>query len=306
MKLITEHPIVTIDELETVVSQHDVRTSPHVGNLNQQTNPHYIALAMAGVRLEMVDTIMSNDKSGQPLEKIQDGVYTRLSQAGQSKAKKHTPSALTIDEEPGRSLTDVHMQPLRQLDPSAMTSSEYFASVGQDIYGEGGVYQAVIQSTSTLLRLARDGMVSSDPTKRKVGIGAKTLGVYGVEDVSGKLSGLMPSLEAMMAIEVVDACLTGEQEVHHIGGKDMTEYTKNEVLMQKVNTVAQAALELLGCLPPQSVRYVVYDKNRGIKGLSGVSQALGSAIGVPNFSQHDIIVPVDKRIQTIEQGKLLV
>ncbi len=306
MKLITEHPTVTIDELETVVSQHDVRTSPHVGNLNQQTNPHYIALAMAGVRLEMVDTIMSNDKSGQPLEKIQDGVYKRLSQVGQSKAKKRTPSSIMTDQEPSQSLTDVHLKPLRQLNPSTMTSSEYFASVGQDIYGKGGVYQAVIQSTSTLLRLARDGVVSSDHGKRKVGIGAKTLGVYGVEDASDRLSGLMPSLEAMMAIEVVDVCLTGEQEVHHIGGKDMTEYTKDEFLMQKVNTLAHKALELLGCLPPQSVRYVVYDKNRGVKGLHEVSHALGSAIGVPNFSQHDIIVPVDKRIQVVEQGKLLV
>lgn len=305
MKLITEHPIVTIDELETLASEHDVRTSPHVGNLNQYTNPHYISLALTGVRLELVDTIMSNDRSGQPLEKIQNGEYVRLSAVGQTKTKKRTPSAVMTDQDPSRSLADVHLEPLRHLNPQTKTSSEYFASIGKDRYGEGGVYQAIIQSTSTLLRLADHGVVSNDLAKRKVGQTAKKFGVYGVEDVSDKLSGLMPSLEGMMAAEVVDACLTGEEEVHHVGGMDMTKYTKDEVLMQKVNTLAQATLELLGCLPPDSIRFIVYDKNKGIEGLSEVSRALGSALGVANFSQHDIVVPANQRTTVIEKGRVL-
>lgn len=305
MKLTTEHPTISVDELETLTSEHDVRTSPHVGNLNQETNPNYVILALSGVRLEVVDTIMSNDRSGQPLVKVQDGEYIRLSGVGQSKAKKHTPSALTVDGDPAVSLTQVHMEPLRKINPKTKTSSEYFASIGEDKYGKGSVYQAVIQSTSTLLRLASDGIVSSDPTKRKIGMTAKTLGVYGVDDVSNKLSGLMPSLEGMMAAEIVDACLTGEEEVHHIGGKDMTEYTKNQGLMQNVNLLAQSTLELLGCLPPSKIRYVIYNKNGGIKGLNEASRTLGDSLGVPNFSQHDLLPSESVRDDTILNGVTL-
>lgn len=135
------------------------------------------------------------------------------------------------------------------------------------------------------MRLANKGIVSSDPRKRIPSADAAKYTMFGNGD--DPTSGLILPLDSMMAADIVERILSGDDDIGHIGGADMVIYTKDPERMERVRTMTEQVLSHLGVMAPQSIRYTVYDENNGIKGLPELSRQIGEKIGISNYSQHD-------------------
>lgn len=280
----THPPTIDIDEVIALVEDPGitVRTSPHVGNLDQGNNPHYLALALSGVPLELVDTIVVADRNGRPGVFVSNGkesdIHHGLNKAGR---KKFHPCAARVGH---RSLTEVHTHPLVHQGIGFGLSSRFAGSVHPDL--PAALMSAI--DNSTLLRMAEDGVVSSDASKKKTPTESniEEFGIYGQGE--DPLNGIILPMETLSATEIIQAGLSGIERAVHVGGFDMVKYMKDPGMQAAICKIAQVALSALGIDVPAKVTYSVLNKNGGITGLSEASARLGAAIGVENFSQHDL------------------
>ncbi len=293
MKIQFEHPEeVEIEQVLALAQSGHIKTSPHVGNLDQGCNPHYLALALAGVQLELVDTISSNDRNGRPANIVKAGEETVLECGLSNKMKKRTHPCVVNVGNTELSLTDFHTQPLVSAGIDFELSSRFPSRVHPDLP------EALVVAMSRLtpeqgLRDARSGMVSQDPKDRiKPSIEAiSALGVYGSSVfIDDQLSGIILPVQAIMAAEVVEQAIRGSDRTFHIGGSDMVVYTRDPKLADSVQSICILAMEVLGLKNSlASFRFSVINKNGGIRGLDDESKKLSSEIGFDNFSQHDLV-----------------
>lgn len=294
MKIEFHHPEqVDIDDIRTLAESNQIRTSPHVGNLDQTNNPHYLSLALAGVPLELVDTITSNDRNGRPSVLVKSGEEQSVDCGLTNKTKKKTHPCVARVGSTGISLTQLHTAPLQSAGIDFELSSRFPSRVHQDL-PEVLVLAMARECPELGLRVANAGLVSQDPRDR-VGPSEGSLeefGVYGSSTPNSRdrLSGIVLPVQAIMVAEVVEQALKGSEETVHIGGSDMVVYTRDSELAESVDGLSNLAIEILGL--PNSLggfRFTVVNKNGGILGLEDESRKLSAELGFENFSQHDLV-----------------
>lgn len=282
-----KHPReVSIDDVVSIATERpdQIRTSPHVGNLDQTNNPGYLALGLLGVYLEMVDTIAANCRHGRSHLMVRAGEELALTGLSKKALKRQHPCSVEVD---GKTLTDLHTLPLEKAGVGFGLSSHLHASVHPEMP------QALILALSDLqpnlgLRVARGGVFSSDPTKR-VNPSAEALEDLGVYGSGGNpLDGLVLPVDSLVVSEVIRGCIRSSTITTHIGGSDMTLYTKDVCRQKNISELATRAGEILGLSLPSVVSYHVLNKKNGIIGLEEASRELGQGLGQDNFSQHDL------------------
>ena len=294
MKIEFHHPEkVDIDDIRTLAEFNQVRTSPHVGNLDQANNPHYLSLALAGVPLELVDTITSNDRNGRPSLLVKSGEEQSVDCGLTNKTKKKTHPCATTIGSTGLSLTQLHTAPLESAGIGFELSSRFPSRVHQDL-PEVLVLAMARECPGLSLRVANTGIVSQDPKDRvSPSEGSlEELGVYGSSTPNSRdrLSGIVLPVQAIMVAEVVEQVLTGSDETVHIGGSDMVVYTREEPVRVIVQDLAKLTVEMLGLSSSQErFRFTVINKNGGVPGLDEESKKLAAELGFDNFSQHDLV-----------------
>jgi len=109
--------------------------------------------------------------------------------------------------------------------------------------------------------------------------------IYGLGEQPDQ--GMLPPLEAMMAIEVVKKVLEGngaDGQIMHVAGPDMIRYTKVDEVMQPVLLIARNALSGLGITAPVVIDYVVPCMKTILS-----SDNFSSHIGANIQSQYDIL-----------------
>lgn len=310
MKVEIRHPTSDIDEIARLVDEGaGMRASPHVGNLDQRTNPHYLALLGIGVRCEIMDTLNVDDEHGRPTLKVADGSEEILV-AHPSKDSKH-PTVLVQGSEglqiamsrrerertlpsgvvlaSGKTLEQVHIRPLLASGAWVETCSTIANNVGAEgAFSQGEIAEAVLTASGGLLRVAKNGQVSPNPSRRLHATPAAIAehGIYGCGNDQN--SGFILSLAEQNAIELIEAILASRDQTHHIGGSDMTVYSKGAGYMDSPTAIALKAIAELGIKAPAKFRYVVLNKNGGIAGLSELSAKIGKVLGIDNYSQHDL------------------
>lgn len=252
MKLTVTHP--ESSSLQAVRSAESsgviARRSPHVGNVSKAELDCILGLAELGVplQLEVVDTIHGNDSYSQPRFKLtKDDTEVLVSQ---KQAKNKIVGSLTTNS--NEAILDVHMQALTDVLPEhvrTMLSSEYFGSIGRPV-----LIAAITASQQQI-----------DRPLRFVAEGGKIRPFDGDLDESQLYShasklGVLPPLEAMMALEVLEHMTRNkgiDGRIVHIGGPDMITYTKSAVLMATTDQIVQKAVAELGLDSNVTIEYVV-------------------------------------------------
>lgn len=266
--------------------------SPHVGNVNNEDLSLIKGLGAmdARIQLELVDTIRGNDSFSQPrvaVVGLQNIVLASNKHAGRvvgscqvkdEGIKELQALGVRIDSEAG-TLKAVHVEALKQALPntSVTPSTEFFGQIGPDVYEM--ILRESEKVVSRPLRMVTATGKIADATDE-----LDFSNIYGL----GSNEGLLPPLEAMMAIEVVKKVLENEgrdSQIIHIGGASMTQYTKEEGIMKPVEDIANRVLSDLGIPSAVVVEYIVPCREKILH-----SNDFDSVISRDVNSQYDILV----------------
>lgn len=225
-----------------------IRRSPHVGNVPAGDLALLSGLAALGanVAVELVDTIHGNDNYSKPRKILLTNTEFNLTSLKQSRSKvvgacvvstEGAESALAngIDGiSAGKSLAQIHIDALTRALPSEVrveSSTDYFRSLGAEL-----LRQAILEASSIIERPIRE---VDDEGKIHDAESLNLGNLFGVGE--NPLSGTLPPLEAMMAIELIDTAINArgsDAQAVHVAGNDMAKYTANTQLMDKVKLVA--------------------------------------------------------------------
>lgn len=288
----------SLQVIQSTIDQGEViYRSPHVGNLNNsELNLAFGISAMGGaMQLELVDSIRGDDGYSNPRVLMLGG--NALALASRNYAKSRVVGGCVVDESTmdtlrnlgidtgvasSPTLRTLHVGALQQRLPAAVkatVSSEYFAAIGEDTYG------AVLAASQAVInRPLRQ--VDEEGKLREVSAGASFDSIYGLGE--NKDQGVLPPLEAMMAIEVIKKVLEtngSDGQIVHVAGPDMIRYTKDPEVMDPVRGIAGRVLSALGVPNCIEVDYVV-PCMRTLLANGGIERVLGGAVQ----SQYDILV----------------
>lgn len=276
-----------IDDGETIYR------SPHVGNVNNQDLGLTMGLSAMGgqLQLELVDTIRGSDNFSQPkvaMVGLQKVVLSSNKHAGRivgsCEAKVEGIErirALGIDVDPAAiTLKDIHVESLRKALPEGVSvtpSTEFFGQIGADIYE-----MVMRESEKVVSRNLRTVTATGRIEDATDAIDFSR--IYGLDSAEG----LLPPLEAMMAIEVIKKVLENggcDNQIVHIGGDSMVQYTKLEGTMQPVEDIANRVLSDLGVPSGVILEYIVPSREEIL-----ASKDFDPVIGNDVNSQYDILV----------------
>lgn len=295
MKLNISHPE---KQSLTVVSRaidngETIYRSPHVGNVNNEELSLALGIgAMGGkIQLELVDTIRGNDSYSQPkvavvgLQKItlasnkHAGRIVGSCEAKTEGVEQLKSIGIAVSNE-AETLKDIHVESLRLALPGSTTvtpSTEFFEQIGPD------VYEMVLRASEEVV--SRPLRQVTDTGRIEEVVGPINFGsIYGPKNNRG----LLPPLEAMMAIEIIKKVTENEgndSQIIHIGGASMTQYTKESGIMQPVEDIANNVLSTLGISSGVLVEYVVPCRENIL-----CSPNFSSTISTDVNSQYDILV----------------
>lgn len=286
---------------EAIDNRETIWRSPHVGNVNAAELSLMLGISQMGgsMQIELVDTIRGDDKYSDPRSIITRDGTTPL--ASRKYAKSRVVGACEIDETAmsavessgwasatlgDMTLRTFHVDTLRQVMPDSVVispSSEFYASLGQY------TYSLVIQESAKLIdrpirMIDQEGKIrEGDPTD--------TTSLYGLG--TDKNTGLLPPLEAMMAIEVIKKVQEtngADGRIVHVAGPDMIRYTRMDEIMQPVTEIARRVLGSLGVSTNVQVEYVVPCMRQVIES-SGFPKVLEAGV----VSQYDILQQESER-----------
>jgi hypothetical protein len=270
MNLKVIHPEqASLEVLHSVIQDGDeIYRSPHVGNVNRHELSLAMGISMLGgtLQMELVDTIQGDDRYSNPRVAMIGDVdltlvsrrYARNRIVGGCLIEPNTIDELLVHgvklSEAPRSLKELHAITLRQALPesvSIMPSSRRFSLLGTDVYG------LVLQETAQIInrpmrRVSVDGKLETVHEVREVD------SIYGLG--ADESVGLLPPLEAMMAIEVIQKVLSNngnDCQIVHIGGPDMVKYTKDRQIMEPTTQIVRRVLCELGIANSTQVDYIV-------------------------------------------------
>jgi hypothetical protein len=250
----TEHPELTIGQLCDEIRRPSgpVKRSTHAGN----QPPRELALAVhfpAGLEILAVDTITGADSYTVPCDIRLDNVLMPLCE--RKHAKSRVAGALVVTNaqlescevglvcmpKVGEHALDFHMRALAELSPNNMPvgMTTLFAEHAE-LYR--ATMEAAIGHEDNHARLASGscsiGMVT-DPQLTESG-------VFGCSDESPPDCGVMPSLNVMMAVDILLSHQRGADQTLHLGAGDMVRYTRDQRRMREVGTIARRASAALG------------------------------------------------------------
>lgn len=276
MNITINHPENSLEAVQqAIINQSELKRSPHVGNVNRNELAiiHGVPEQLGGfLRVEMVDTIQADDRYASPnkvLFATQEDV--KLLSSRQSKGRVVGSAQLSSDAVlaikrscfprfqeavEGMSLTELHMSALKKIlsyRVSIRTSSEFFASMG-----DSALREVLTESQKVLERPLRkvDETGKIKPLEGAV----PPDDIFGVGTEPGK--GVLPPLEAMMAIELLQMAQAhdgGDSQIVHIAGPDMIRYTKDAAIMEPTVAIAQSVGATLGIRADTTIEYVVPD-----------------------------------------------
>lgn len=269
--------------------------SPHVGNVNSQELGLVFGLSAIGARmqLELVDTIRGNDNYSQPkvavvgLQKIVLASNKHAGRiVGSCQAKPEGVeqlSSLGIDvPEATSNLKQLHVNSLRQALPESTEvtpSTDFFAQIGDE------AYEIVLRETVKTIERPLRFVQSTGKIDQVIG-NADFGNIYGLGDKPEE--GLLPPLEAMMAIEVIKQALENEgndSQLIHIAGPDMIKYTKDSSIMKPVENIVNRVLSDLGVSGSICCDYVVPCMGKILQ-----SDNFDTVVGEETMSQYDVLV----------------
>ncbi len=280
---------------QAIESDEILYRSPHVGNVNSKELGLVLGLSAIGARmqLELVDTIRGNDSYSQPkvavvgLQKVALASNKHAGRiVGSCQAKPEGVeqlSTLGIDlPEATTDLKQLHVNSLMQALPGSVEvtpSTEFFAQIGDEAY-EIVLREAAKTIDRPLRRVQSTGKI--DQAVDSVDFS----NIYGLG--SEPREGLLPPLEAMMAIEVIKQLLENEgsdSQLIHIAGPDMIEYTKDNSIMKPVENIVNRVLSDLGMSGSICCDYVVPCMSKILQ-----SDNFDPVVGEETASQYDVLV----------------
>lgn len=303
MKVNIIHPEEkSLDVIQSTINQYEpIYRSPHVGNVNNSELNLILGIEGMGghVQLEMVDTIRGDDRYSNPRVALIGGRAITL--ASRNYAKSRVVGHCTVDvgglETLGNlgikvadgtsvNLKSLHLDTLTQALPDRVMvtpSTKYFSSIGSLAYG-----LVLAESDRLLGRGLR--FVNEEG---KIGDGVQydsSTPIFGATEL-GEI-GVMPPLEAMMAIEMLKKIQdSGGQDLQivHVAGPDMIRYTRDEAVMGPSVAIASSVLKALGMAQNVSIDYVVPCMKTILE-----SSCFDKILDDNVQSQYDILMPDDQ------------
>jgi hypothetical protein len=246
-----------------------VRRSPHVGNVSGDELELIMGLDAIGanVQLEMVDTIHGRDQYSSPRliivgdqkvpiagNKQSNGRVVGMCRVNADGTKNIERSGIGLDIFEGDSLADTHMASLERILPDSVDvslSSAFLSSIGRE------AMELVLCESQTII---------NRPLRVAQSCGKIVMANehYDMNDVFGAgdnpLQGVLPPLEAMMAIEIIQAGMQvngSDMQIVHIAGPDMIRYTKDTQVMDPVKQIATKVLVELGVSSTSNIEYII-------------------------------------------------
>lgn len=267
MKLNVSHPKEQSLQLVTQASDEGeiLHRSPHVGNVNNQELGLLFGLSALGVelQLELVDTIRGNDSYSQP--RIASVGLKKIVLASNKHAAKIVGSCQVqpqgVDElnrlgietdSAAKTLKDIHVGSLKAVIPenvSITPSSESFAQLDRL------VYETILRETQKVISRPMRSVTETGKIE-EINDTSDFKTIYGLDGALG----VLPPLEAMMAIEIIKKVIENkgeDQQTIHVGGKDMVKYTREDVLMQTVEDIVSRTLSDFGVSNNITFDYIV-------------------------------------------------
>jgi hypothetical protein len=272
MKVTVLHPetesVQTI--MEAIAADETLYRSPHVGNVNPSELQLVLGICSLGgsMQLEMVDTIRGDDSYSNPRVAILGEQTIPL--ASRNYAKSRVVGACAVDPDglaylqtispifdlpPPSTLKALHLAALKQAVPSSAqikASSEFFAEIGPQAYSLV-LQEATEQIERPLRHVDADGRILPVDSRS-----TDFTDIFGVG--TNPNQGLLPPLEAMLAIEVIkvlQAARGSDARLTHIAGPDMIRYTKVDEVMSPVKRIAERVLAELGMQQNVECEYVI-------------------------------------------------
>lgn len=251
-RLVIEHPALTVGQLSEQIScpSAPIKRSTHVGN----QPPHELLLMLdfpPGIDIGMVDTIQGNDKYSSPRDIILDRerlpLCSKQEASGRvvgsiaiSKVELPTDLTLACSPELGETLSEFHARAISMLQPNNQPQvlSAQFARHPE-------IMRAAMGQTHALGEV----LCRADSSGRIVMCGDEEIedvGVFGLLDESPINEGVLPPLNGMMATDIlISAIGLNADKTIHLAGPDMIHYTRDQLRMNRVETIiAKTAAEL--------------------------------------------------------------
>lgn len=259
-----QHQNYSISELSKVLDEESmpVRRGVHVGN--QEPIDLVVECNLpSGVDVLAADTINGNDREAKPRyiklaggnisiapERLKNKVVGMIPvmEDAHSRLRDHD-----LAERPmaGESVSAFHMRVIDALQPAnqPVLVSEFFAAHRQ-------LYEQTMQSAYKNDELSR--MANSAGAIRDSQSPPQEVGVFGLQDKSSPLQGLLPSLNVMMAMDILTAIQKGADASMHLGGSGMALYSKDPARMFAVSRLVDEVRSELD-LPAEPYTYLISD-----------------------------------------------
>ncbi|HTB48817.1 MAG TPA: hypothetical protein VK712_01910 [Verrucomicrobiae bacterium] len=273
-----KHANFSMEEVSLLISAETmpVRRGVHVGN----QKPHDLAVECClppGVDVLAADTINGNDRVSRPRYiKLFGGEITLAAEKYRSKIVCAIPLKENIQEElnehripimprADETIADLHLRAILELNPNnpPIRVSKFFTR-------HRTLYQATVEATAKEFQGSR--------IVNETECSPQEVGIFGLEDASPKTSGLVPSINVMMAMDILTAAQQGFNASLHLGGSGMAEYTREPKRMASLSKVIGRVASEIG-FKLRSHTYL-------ISNINGFSEGLDPAVYT---SQYELL-----------------
>lgn len=297
-ELQVEHPNLNVGELVKAIKTKaaPIRRSTHVGNKPPRELVIMTALP-SGVEVIEVDSIQGNDNYSDPRSLRLAYGAIRLCEGGGGKGRvvgsvridrdigndplgSAVENDLACKPKVGEFVSDFHTRAIMELNPTNPPErmSNYFAS-------QTDIYRAVLEAVSEAGH--KQNVVLAAGLVRPYEANGSKSGIFGLEDETMANEGVLPPLNAMMAIDMlISALRDGSDTTVHLAGPDMVEYTRDPARMRVVaELMGRAAAVLEVTRRPHTYRVVdINGLERLVPLVTHATQhQLGMARGVVRF-----------------------
>ncbi len=257
------HQDFSLEEVSQLVTDGvPVRRGVHVGN----QKPHDLVVEChlpKGVDVWAADTINGNDRRSRPryirffdceIPLAADKYRTKMVTTIPIKEHLHDKlieQGLSVLPQPDETVAAFHMRAILALEPAnpPVLVSEFFAQHNR-------LYRAVVGAAANMGERMRT--VTAEGSIRETTSLPQAVGIFGLDDSTSSNSGILPSLNVMMVMDILTAVQAGADRSLHLGGSAMAEYTGESERMACVGKlVAKVAHEMGFDLPKYA--YVICD-----------------------------------------------
>jgi hypothetical protein len=239
-----QHQNYEVEELSSMIEAQvmPIRRGVHVGN--QEPHDLFVECYLpGGVDVLAADTINGNDRESKPRYiKLAPGNIPIAPERYKGKIVSSVPvmervrsrttgHGLGVEPLPGEAVEDFHMRAIAALEPNnePILVSKFFAAHRQ-------LYERVMHFSYRESEARR--AVNEEGSLRETDQSPDHIGIFGLVDETPANEGLLPSLNAMMAMDMLTAMAAGSDASLHLGGSGMAAYSKDILRMFSVRRLA--------------------------------------------------------------------